>query len=185
MNKQLATIKNETNKRVSSVNLIRVRSNADLVMAKNTLIELTQIGKNIKAQKEKVSKPLQLALKANRAFFNPLVERVTEAKDILKEKMLDYSDKIDAKKEEKETEVTKKVEDGELSIAQASKKLAKIEERASAVPVRVLRKVEVIDEKKVPREYLMLDMVKIRKDALAGVKISGVKVVEQKTIVAK
>jgi len=31
----------------------------------------------------------------------------------------------------------------------------------------------------------MLDMVKIRKDALAGVKISGVKVVEQKTIVAK
>jgi len=185
MNKQLTIIKQETDKRVSSVNLIKVRTNADLIKAKDTLKLLTQVEKNIKEQEQAISKPMREALKANRAFFSPLMDKVQYAKDLLKGKMLTYSNKVEAKKEEREAEMTKKVEDGELSIAQASKKLAKIEEKVSAVPVRIVRKIEITNERNVPQKYWALDMVAIRKDALDGIEIPGVKVVEEKTIVAR
>ena len=42
-----------------------------------------------------------------------------------------------------------------------------------------------VKEKDLPREYLIPDMVKIRRDALTGVKIAGVEVREVKTVAGR
>ena len=42
---------------------------------------------------------------------------------------------------------------------------------------------KITDEAKIPRKYLSLNMVLIRKEALAGVEIPGVKVVEIRDVV--
>ena len=48
---------------------------------------------------------------------------------------------------------------------------------------RKIQRVEIIDESLIPRKYLEVNMTAIRRDALSGVNIPGVKVVDD-TIVA-
>ena len=49
----------------------------------------------------------------------------------------------------------------------------------------IRREVVIVNEKDLPREYLIPDMVKIRRDALTGVKIAGVEVREVKTVAGR
>lgn len=183
--KELTVFKQQTARKLDDINAITIKTSGDLVMAKDTLVELTRIEKNIKAQEQKISKPLRDSLKATRAFFNPLREKVQEVKVVLKGKVLEYSDMIDAKREAKEAKVTEQVQEGKITVAQASKKLEKIEEKSKAIPTRVLRQIKITNRKIVPQKYWILDLVAIRKHALAGVKIPGVKIIEKKTIVAR
>jgi hypothetical protein len=84
--------------------------------------------------------------------------------------------------------ITEKVETGKMSFEKAADKIQEItpeknvESKSGAVQFRTVKEVVIEDENKVPREYLMLDMVKIRKVALAGVEIAGVKVVEKQVV---
>jgi len=51
-----------------------------------------------------------------------------------------------------------------------------------AIQFRTIKDVVIEDETKLPREFLVPNMVKIRKVALEGVEIPGVKVVEKQTV---
>ena len=56
--------------------------------------------------------------------------------------------------------------------------------KVGEVQIRKIKKVRISDEALLPRQYLVPDMVAIRKDALAGVSIAGVEVYEDESIAA-
>ena len=95
----------------------------------------------------------------------------------------------ETKKADKKTAVIeKKVEAGKMTFDKAADKIEEVtpaktvRATSGSVQFRTIKEVVIEDESLVPREFLALDMVKIRKVALAGVDIAGVKVIEKQTI---
>jgi len=119
-------------------------------------------------------------------FIKSIDEKFYVIKD-LKDAYKDLGDKMVAYQEKKEKEILKKKEQllkkmkKDSDIEGAVKELEKvgdidktIESSGHKITYREHRTVVIEDEKKIPREYLMPDMVKIRKDILDGKNIPGV-----------
>jgi hypothetical protein len=123
-----------------------------------------------------------------RKSYAPIEAQCDEAERIVKGKMIDYQEIAAAKADEKAKQIEKKVESGKMSFEKASDKIEAItpqktvEAENGSVQFRAMREVVIEDETKLPREYLIPDMKKIRKVALAGIAITGVKVIDKKVV---
>jgi len=187
-NKKLVVIKTQVSKAVAKANDLVIKTKEDLPKATELLSQIKMVGKLIKEQKEEITNPANAILKSARAFFNPIEDQYTEAEKIVKNKMLEFNQaELDKAKAQTE-KITEKVEAGKMSFEKAAEKIEavtpekSVESKSGAVQFRTVKEVVIEDETKVPREYLMLNMVKIRKVALAGVEIAGVKVVEKQQV---
>jgi len=186
--KQIEPIKDSINQAVAEATSLVIKTNEDMPMATDLLGRIKSIGKRITEAKETITKPLNEALKNARSFFSPVESEYEKAERIVKTKMLDFQ-RLETIKAAKKAEVlAKKVEYGKMTFEKAAEKITAVapkkvvESEHSTVQFRTVKEVVVVDESLVPREYLVLDMVKIRKVALAGVEIPGVKVEEKQTI---
>ena len=191
--KEIAVVKQQATKALTAAQEITIESNGDLTKATDVLSRIKQAQKLIKSKKETITKPINEALKNVRSLFAPVEQSVDEAERLIKSKMLSYQQEVDRKAREEQAKLAKKVEDGKLKPETAVKKMEKIEtvaptvegSKGGEVQFRTVRKVVIEDESKLPRKYLVPDKIAIRKDALAGVDIEGVKVVEEKEIAAR
>ena len=188
LSQELAPIKIQVSKAEAAADAIQVKTVDDLTAATELLGKIKTVGKMITSKKETITKPLNEALKNARAFFAPLEKQWWEAERIVKDKMISYQNKELAKADKKTEVIEQKVEAGKMSFDKAAEKIEAVTPQknvttdAGAAQFRTVRRVVVNDETLVPREYLMLDMVKIRKVALAGVNIAGVSVGEEHTV---
>jgi hypothetical protein len=187
--KELEIVKSNTNKAVAAANELVVESQDDMLHATELLSKINKAGDMIKAQKEAITKPLNASLAAARELFKPLELIKAEAKSIVSRKMIDFQTKFEAERAAQEAKIVARVEKGTLKIETAVRKveaLEKVENKVEAVSGSVtfkeVRVTKVIDENLLPREYLEVNMVKVRKDALAGVQIPGVVVEIEKQL---
>jgi hypothetical protein len=187
--KELEIVKSNTNKAVAAANELVVESQDDMLHATELLSKINKAGDMIKAQKEAITKPLNASLAAARELFKPLELIQAEAKSIVSRKMIDFQTKFEAERAAQEAKIVARVEKGTLKIETAVRKveaLEKVENKVEAVSGSVtfkeVRVPKVIDENLLPREYLEVNMVKVRKDALAGVQIPGVVVEIEKQL---
>lgn len=190
--KVLIPIKAKIEQVGSYANILEIKSEQHLKEATNELTSVKLIQKELTARKESITKPMLLALKNARAIFAPLEAKVTAAELIIKRKMLTYQNAITAKAEKKMEKIATDVEAGKISFDKGVEKLAKVQEPTKTVSVdngqityRTVKKVIIENADLLPREYLVPDEVKIRRDALAGKEIAGVKVVEEKVVSAR
>ena len=187
---QLAPLKAQVTKVVESAQEITIKTADDMASAVDILGKVKDIGKKITAQKETITKPLNEALKNARALFKPLEEQWEEAEKVIKYKMVKYQTLEEAKAEKKLEQIEARVEAGTLSFDKAVAKMEDLEPETKvstedfSLKFRIDKKVEIIDEKLIPREYLVPDMVLIRKEVLAGKEIAGTRIVEVKTPVS-
>ena len=188
LTKELAPIKTQVSKIEQSATALTIKTADDLTQATEILGQIKQAGKQITEKKEAITKPLNEALKSARAFFAPIEAIWSNAERIVKDKMLTYQREQLAIAAKKTEVIEKKVEAGKMTFEKAAEKIEAVTPEKSlasensAVQFRTVKKVVIEDESKLPREYLVPDMVKIRKVALAGVEIAGVKVVEEQSI---
>lgn len=158
--------------------------------AADILGRIKQMGKIIKERKEKITKPLNDALKSARELFAPLESRCADAEGIVKQKILAYHQEVNRKAQEEEAKIAKKVEEGKLKFETGAKKIEaiervenKVEGKTGTVQVRKIKKCEVVDAEKLPRKYLVPDMQLIKEDAIKnGIEIPGVRVYEEETL---
>lgn len=151
---------------------------------------LTKIGeerKRIDAQRKWWVDPLNERVKRINAMFRPFIDGLESAEVLLRRKLVEYQNFLAKKSEEAKAAVMKKVEKGTMKVETAVAKIEKVKEpektvrtEEATVTYREVKKVVIEDALKLPREYLIPDEVKIRKVALAGVVIPGVKVVVEK-----
>ena len=188
LNKELAPIKTRVSKAVAVATALEIKTANDLTKATNTLNEIKIIGEMIKSKKEGMTKPANEILKNARAFFNPVEKEYLKAEKIVKDKMLFYYQAEKAKAAKQEKKIVEKVEKGQMNFDKAADKIEAItpqktvEAKAGTVQFRTIRDIEIVDETKLPREYLVPDMVKIRKVVLAGIEIPDVKLVEKQVV---
>ena len=127
---------------------------------------------------------------------------LAEAERIIKAKMLDFQQAEQRKKLEAEKKVLDRVERGTMKPETAMKKLEAMPEVQKAVATesgakvsfRTVRKVQFTDPtflahnalpELVKKGYLVWDEVKAKRDALAGIEITGATIVEEQEIAAR
>lgn len=188
LSQELAPIKAQATKAEAAATALQIKTVDDLTAATEILGKIKTVGKMITTKKETITKPLNEALKNVRAFFAPLEKQWWDAEKIVKDKMIDYQNDQLAKAAKQTEKVEEKVAAGKMSFEKAAEKIEavtpqkNITTNAGAAQFRTVREVVIDNETLIPREYLVLDMVKIRKVALAGVGIPGVRVVEKQAV---
>lgn len=140
---------------------------------------LKEIAKDLKDKKDGITKPLNTALKNVRELFRPVEEKLNKAIDDVTAGLVEYDTRVAMELTLKQERIDEQVDKEEISEGKAERIMARATERlgGNVIPTREVREVEVTNEKLVPDCYWTLDMVAVRRDALAGVAIPGVKVV--------
>ena len=186
----LLTVKRRISTLESQAKMVDIEGAEDLAKATDIVTKLKDAGSNIKKIKESVTKPLNEALKNVREMFKPVEEQYTVSEKIIKDKILAYSRKVNEEAAIREQKIAESLEKGTIKQETAERKIESLDRVESttrgsigSVQFRKIQRVEIIDESLIPRKYLEVNMTAIRRDALCGVNIPGVKVVDD-TIVA-
>ncbi len=188
LTKELAPIKAQVSKAEQAATALQIKTADDMLSATELLGKIKIVGKLITEKKESIIKPLNLALKNARAFFIPIEEQFNNAEKIVKNKMVAFQSEELQKAQKKTEEIEEKVESGKMSFEKAVEKIEKIVPQKNittnngAIQFRTIKDIVIEDEKKLPREYLVPNVAKIRKVALEGILIPGVKVVEKQIV---
>lgn len=189
MEKELSLVKKDADLFEAVAQEMSINNDEDMQHATKIGADVKFVAKAIQIKKESFTKPLNESLKNIREFFSPVEKQLAWAETLIKEKMNNYLKTQREEAEKKIKALEARVEKGTMKLSTAASKMAELEptktvktERGS-MNVRVTRDIEVYDEMAIPREYLIIDYVKLRKDALGGKEIAGVKVIEKSGIV--
>lgn len=187
--KELAPIKAKATKALSYANDLQIKDDAAEAAAAKELSQINKVGDNIAERKDKILRPLLDATKATREMFKPLEDNVAKAVATIKEKLIAYHKAKEAKEAKATAGIVARVEKGTLKENTAVKKLGeiektekKVETKEGSVTYKTVTKVRIVDIAKIPKSYYDLNEVRVRKDALAGIKIPGVELYEDKEI---
>lgn len=186
--KEIQELKKQVPNYLQAAKVLQVKTKENFEKANEGLVKIRTFSKQVKGKLDLIVKPIKLGVKEVEGMFKPMLETLKEADDILQDKIAKYHTEQLAKVEVKKEEVIAKVESGEISDEKAGQKIQALENKVEnkvfneggAVSFYTYRDIEIFDEKLLPREYLIPDRVLIRKDALAGKEIAGVKVIEEK-----
>lgn len=127
------------------------------------LLKIKDAEKELKARKELLTKPMNEALKSARALFATWEDGLDDAKRLLQKRMTDFKNQEDLKVEAEQERLE---EAGDPSAAS----LSTLRSIATPSGLREVtrREVVIVDESLIPKEYFVLDRVKLNADALGN-----------------
>lgn len=188
-NQELVVLKGQISKLENQANAIIIATPEENALAINLKAKLKEIGQTIKARKEEITKPLNVALKSARELFAPIEEQYETAENIVGKKLLAYKQKVEAEAREAEAKIAARVEKGTMKMETAEKKLEQIptvqktvKTSFGQVQFRKIKKVRITDLNLIPDTYWIIDEVKLRKDVLAGVVVPGAIMFEEEIV---
>ena len=161
---------------------IKVNSQPTLDQAKTSLSEVKEIKKVITEKKDSVVKPLNEALKNTRALFKPIEDKVEVIESYLKGEILKYNTKLLEEQRKREAEAQAKIQAG-ATFEEATKSIERVEKKIESIPTRKIKRLKIVDETLIPRQFLVPNEVAIKEALLAGEKVSGCELVEEEIII--
>lgn len=187
--KEVSVVKQQATKAVNAAGEFSIKTPEDMQKATDWLGRIKQIAKDLKARKEEITKPLNEALLSARDLFRKPEADLAEAERVIKDKMLDWQEKEDERINKAKNKVIDQVEAGKISVEKGVAKMEKIDDapvavqgKTSAVAFRTVKKYRVVDESKLPREFLVPNMAKITEALKAGVPVPGAEMYEEKVV---
>lgn len=188
-NKELTILKTQISKLETQANAVTIATPEENAAATNLKAKLKEMGNTIKKRKEEITKPLNTALRSARELFAPLEKQFESAENIVGRKLLAYKQKVEAETRAAEEKIAKRVEKGTMKIETAEKKIGQlptvqktVQTDHGKVQFRKIKKVRLTNRELIPDQYLIVDMVAVRRDALAGKVIPGVEVYEEEIV---
>lgn len=158
-NKQMQVAEQKLNAALLYAQRLEIIEDQQLVVAIDELAGIKQLAEWLEVEKQKITKPMNEALRNARLLFKPLETAYEQAESIIKDKMAAY------KRLKDETSGNPMVETTIMGM------------EGSSATFRSLRHAVVVDEKKLPAKYWIPDMERIEFDALKkGIKIPGVEI---------
>lgn len=187
--KQVSLAQAQSGKALAAANSLVIETKAEYEQASELLGKIKTAVKWVQNEANKMLIPLKEALKVEKERWDPVIKEAEQAEGVVKTKMLAYINKVEQEARAKEAKIQKDLEAGRIKPETAMKKAEAVEtvqartvsDTGGAQVVKV-RKVRIFDPLLVPDEYWMLDEVRIRKNALAGVVIPGVEVTTENSI---
>ena len=192
-NKEVGMVKAQATRLVTAANALTIDSKETLEQATDILSKVKTVGKEIKARKEEITKPLMEALNSARDLFKSIEASHAEAERIIKGKMGEYMDEQERIERAEKDRIAAQAEAGRIRPETAIRKMDAVEEaprsaqgEVGSIARRTLRKVRVVDESLIPRAYLVPNMALINEHMLkGGIEVAGCEVYEEKSISAR
>jgi hypothetical protein len=148
------TISPEVNKGIKAIKafayMVVVDNPDTAIKAGDQVLKISKLKDAVEGQRTEFTKPLNESLRSINAFFKQFSEPLEEADAIIRNKIITFK----AQNEEALKEIN----------------------TFGVLHFTNIEVVEVVDIKKVPREYMEVDMVKVKKAIAGGIKIPGIKV---------
>lgn len=167
---------------------LKIATPEDVKNATTFLSTLNKFNDKITSEKEKVTKPLNQALKAERERWKPLETKLEVAIALVRRGLTDYQTKAVAAQRVAEKKIVDRVGEGKGKITPetAIRKLDEVATpdqtvatEAGAVQFRAVKKFEVMDLTMLPIEYHLADETKIREAMKQGNELPGVRYYEE------
>ncbi len=187
----LKTLAANAAKSLAFAKKLEVKEEKDFELANSTLSDVKEeIFRGTKTRKF-FGDPYRLLVEKINGLFMPSIQVLENARRVIECKLVVYHKAEEAKAEKKRLLLAKQLEEKKITPGKAADKAEKIiapakttQSPLSGVQTTFKKKMvaKIVDESKLPREYLVPDTVKISKVALAGVAIPGVEVVEETSI---
>lgn len=165
---------------VEKVQSLSISTEKDMQVASEALSQLNTISDRIEEEKGKVLIPLNEAVKAERARWKPIETLYEGAIASIRSKMSAYMTAEANRVKEEEAKIAMKAVAGSLTLKTAQKKIDAIEHAeekvvttSGMVKFRDTPTLKIVDESKIPREYLVVDEKKVMADLKAGKVVPG------------
>lgn len=166
MNRDLEIPKNEQVELalvVKNAQEIQVKTYEQVMDAADLLLDVKTIGEKITERKEKITKPMNEALKSVRAFFKNPETDYDKAETIIKDKVLGWHSAHWSEQT---------VQDNTIYGTRGK---VTVVERFT---------VEIEDESKIPRELCSVDVARVKLALEAGLKVKGARLIPNYSITA-
>lgn len=164
---------------------LKVTSQATLEVALDARVKLGELTKQVTATKKTITDPINLSLKNVRALFAPLETRLEEIDKHLYQEITKWRQAKEAEQQKKMAEIETKVKAGEITFEKASAQLERQSEKTKIIPQRVVTKARVTDLKKIPEQYITVNLWAIEKDLRAGIAVPGAELYQEKILTRK
>lgn len=191
--KELTEIKQQVSLVQQSAMALTVDSPESMSKATDALHNVRQAEKFITERKTNITKPIMRSLSQIRELFKPMELSLANANAMIKSKMLSYQIEIDAQKEKEQARIAARVAKGTMKAETAAQKLETLGEVNSGSQgevgkssIREVRKVRIVDETIIPREWLEPSITRITEAVIRqNIIIPGVEIYLEKMIVSR
>ena len=180
--KQLTTIEKELPLIAEQALVFTIAHDVDMKKAVTLLSQLNKYNDRITEEKEKVTKPLNEALKAERARWKPMELQNQTAIDAIRLEMTRYQTELTNQRKADEQRIANAVASGKIKKIETAVKhidaLDIIEKNHSTeagdVQFREKKQLLITNVDEIPREYMLPDEIALLRDLKAGKQIDGV-----------
>lgn len=193
-NDQLPVIQQEASEIEQQILSLEVTDEASLAKASDTVKIVKDLYKRLETDKKRFTAPANEIISAAKAKYDPILKALKGYEDTLKGKAATFLTEKKRLADEKIAKLGARVEKGTMRLDTANAKMDEIDTskdvrtESSGMRMQTRKDVEVSYIDSIPAQdvkilaaegYLVWDMVKVRKDALAGIEITGVKIIEK------
>lgn len=138
--------------------------------AYTALTQIKQAIKTIESKRKEITKSLNASLKAANAMFKTLSAPFVEADRIVRDKVMDFR-QVQEEKAQKELERRQKIQESHAAKGHETHEITEPKAKVAETTVTTKRwTFGVVDEKKVPREYLTLNSFAVTQAIRNGVR---------------
>lgn len=182
--KDVDTIKKEVNVIQVVANNIEIRDEESFKNSSDVLAKIKQYGKVIKDRREAITRPLLTSLNSVRDLFRGVEDACESAEKTIKNKVSSYIAEQEIKINIEKQKIADQIEKGKLKNPETiAKKLDNIDDvkkdtegEFSKIRTREVKKIKIVDETLLPREYLIPNEKKITEDFKNGIEIPGTEI---------
>lgn len=156
----------------------------DVELARETMRRAGVLASELETRAKTLAKPLTDLAKTVKAAPAELIADLEAAVKVCKDRLQRFE--MERRREEQirlaEAEASAAIEDGRTTPDLRPTAAVQVVAPAPKVSTYTHSEVKVVDQSLVPMDYFVVDMVKLRRDALAGVAIPGVVVVTEQRV---
>lgn len=173
----------------SKVEALAVETPEDEAGALTMVKTVKDAGKAAEDKLDEFIGPLNTVVKNLRSVFKPHIDRFKALETSIKQKMNAYRAAVEAaaaaerrKAEEKRRKAEERAEATGKPVKEVyvpPAPVQTVQSNGAAVTYRKVKKFEIIDEAKVPRQFLEVNQSKVRMAVLQGIEIPGVRAWEE------
>ena len=171
---------------VPDTSTITVDSPQTLEQATSTLSQLNTYLDQLTTEKEKVTKPLNEAIKAERARFKPLEEQLANAIQSIRQSITVYATnqaKIALQQEQKILDDKRtKLETKVQQLAELEQPTAKVTTDQGSISFVTVRKYRVTDKNLIPHYFLEVNDTLVKQAMKEGRQIQGIEYYEEQSL---
>ncbi len=180
--KEIVQLKKQVGPVIAKAEAYTITTKEDMQDATVLLSELGRYYDQVVEARERMTTPLNAALKAARDLFNPVEKPAKAAYDALRGRIAAYQTEAVKAAKEEEARIASRVAPGKgnLSFETAIKKMDAIERpnmaistEAGSLKFRTMQKLVITDPTLIPREYLSVNEYAVTTALKAGTVVPG------------